>query len=1209
MDSMYHWEVGLREEDLRWLVRHGYAEHGWSGTRRVVARPLSVPSASAACGFFQKCVSDCCFRGTIKKITVLGRAGDMAHQPMASLLQYIRQLAGNASAQDESDGHLLEAFLTRRDEAAFATLLQRHGPMVLGIARRLLDNHADAEDVFQATFLVLVRSAGTIHRYESIGSWLHGVASRLARRAKANGARRRGHERQAPVRVAEDAESAVYWRDLRAVLDEELSRLPEMYRAPLVLCYLEGRTHSQAARELGWTDGTLGGRLARARELMRRRLARRGLAVSAGLGAAALACDELVAAVPASLAASTVHLAALLAAPEAALATGLSSSVARLVEGMVQSMFLNKLKMLAAMLLVVGLVATGTGVVAHHMLAQKPGEVRSEGEARPPAREAEQPKLAEGTIVRLDRHGDRLPEEAISRLGTIRLRHAWGAIGLLRFTPDSKSLVSDGSDGSRIWDVATGKQVHFFPKKWLGWHPEGASLSADGKLLAMRGLNGIHLGEVASGNEVRSLGTGRSAHVRFSPDGKILAALGSDNINNGQIERVELWDVATGQQLGAWGFEETLAPFTSAALAAGGKILIAGRADETIGFWDVTTGKRVRQFSVAVRRIAVSPDGTLLAAIRKDASPQQNGIAIWDVASGKELRQLAVPVKDNDVQGLGFFEALAFAPDGKTLVTGSRDGTVIVWNPATSDELQRFAVGSPIDYAVAISPDNRHLAVASGPTIRLIDRTAGKDRIRHVGHAYQVEATAVSSDGRTVTTLEGSGRAVILWDSATGQERRRLEGIHLAPALQMTADGRGLVTAGLDETLRVWDPATGQELRRFERQRKISQQLLALAPNCQTVALGGSEGTVVVEDLRTGQELQSFKGHGKIVCGAAFTPDSRMLITWCNDNRVRQWDVVTGREVRQFVFLDKQGVGGSYTAAVSPHGCFIVFGSQHNFLALHDLATGQEIGRLDQLPEGVAQIAFSPDGRTLAWAGYHTPIIHLVEMATGRECHRFVALAGPVTTLTFSADATTLVSGHSDATALVWDLTGRLGAKQTWGKPLAPAHLDTCWSELAGEDAARAYDAVRRLAASPAQSIPYLRTRLQPAAPVDVRRVRRLITDLDSDDFKTREKAAQELEKIEDGWMSFYQKALENNHSVEVRRRLEALVQQQVQPWRTTSPRRLPTHRSLEVLERAGTPEARQFLEALAGGLPGARLTEEAKASIQRLAQQSAQLP
>jgi WD40 repeat protein len=810
--------------------------------------------------------------------------------------------------------------------------------------------------------------------------------------------------------------------------------------------------------------------------------------------------------------------------------------------------------------------------------------------------------------VRRDRYGDPLPEEAASRLGTIRLRHAHGTIGFLRFTPDGKTLVAEGSDGIRTWEVATGQQLHSFPRGWIGWHPEGPSLSPDGNLVALRDLPGVRLGEVGSGKQVRAFGTGRFAYVRFSPDGNIVAALGCEDINSDRIDQVQLWDVTTGKQVRSWRLDIPLSPSSSAAYAACGKLLVAAREDGMIGFWDVTMGKQVRQVPVAVRRLAVSPDGMVLAGLSKETGRPENNLYLWDVASGKELRQWTLPVKKNDVPGSRLLMILAFAPDGKALFTASWDGTVIAWDPATGEELRRFAGNIPNPYALAIAPDNRHLAVATGAKIRLIDLTSGMDRFRAVGHAHGIGALAVTSDGRTVATADGGDRSIVLWDPETGQERRRIEGRRCVTAIRIKTDGQTMLASTLERELRAWDLSTGRELPRLESPGEPFK-LLALSPDGKTLAMGGVDGTVAVRDATTGKERRNLKGHSDIVFGATYSADSRTLITWDHDNEVRVWDVTSGRKLRQFVFLDRNGVGGTYVAAVSPDGRTMAFGSRHSFLAFYDWTTGQEIRRLVWLPDGVVTLAFSPDGRALAWGGYRDPSVHLVELATDRERHRFVNHRGEVTSLTFSTDGRTLISGHSDTTALVWDLTGRLAAKGLWGQPLSSGDLAACWSDLAGSDAARAYQTVRRLAASPTEAVPYLRTRLSPVPAADEKRLARLITDLDSDNFAMRESASKELERLGEGVAGFCRKALAGTPSREVRRCLEALLAAQGEAWRAPDPGRLRMLRALEVLEQTGTPEALRLLVALAKGAAEARLTQEANASLRRLARRPSVMP
>jgi RNA polymerase sigma factor (sigma-70 family) len=260
-----------------------------------------------------------------------------------------------------TDGQLLRDYLGRRDEAALAALVRRHAPMVWGVCRRVLHNVHDAEDAFQATFLVLVRKAASVVPREMLANWLYGVAHQTARKARATAARRRGRERQVANMPEPAAAGHDLWRDLRPLLDEELARLPDKYRAVLVLCDLAGKTRKEAARQLGCPEGTVAGRLARARAMLAKRLARQGLAVPAGALAAVLSQKVASAAVPASAVASTIRAASLLAAGQTALAGAVPAKVVALTEGVLKAMLMTKVRTVTTALLVVAAVGIGCG--------------------------------------------------------------------------------------------------------------------------------------------------------------------------------------------------------------------------------------------------------------------------------------------------------------------------------------------------------------------------------------------------------------------------------------------------------------------------------------------------------------------------------------------------------------------------------------------------------------------------------------------------------------------------------------------------------------------------------------------------------------------------------------------------------------------------------------------------------------------------------
>ena len=293
----------------------------------------------------------------------------MRNGQLDSVLSYIRRLAAAGQARELRDHDLLERFVACHDEAAFTAIVERYGPLVLGVCRRTLRSEHHAEDAWQATFFVLARKAGSIRKRESLGCWLYGVANRVARKLRADIQRRAAQDVTTAELPRPDTTGEITWREGLAVLDEELGRLPASYRSALVLCYLEDRTQDEAARELGCSLGALRGRLERARESLRSRLLRRGVGLPAALLGTTLVSTQTSAAVPPTLVIATVKAAATLAGGQT-VASVVPAHVATLTHGVLKAMFMTKVEAFLAL----GIAASMLGVGA----AVLPGIVRSE---------------------------------------------------------------------------------------------------------------------------------------------------------------------------------------------------------------------------------------------------------------------------------------------------------------------------------------------------------------------------------------------------------------------------------------------------------------------------------------------------------------------------------------------------------------------------------------------------------------------------------------------------------------------------------------------------------------------------------------------------------------------------------------------------------------------------------------------------------------
>jgi RNA polymerase sigma factor (sigma-70 family) len=348
----------------------------------------------------------------------------MVTKQTSRMIQPIRGAVLLKDGAGLTDGQLLGCFIEHRDEAAFAALVKRHGPMVWGVCQRLL-NHHDAEDAFQATFLVLVRKAATVVPREMVGNWLYGVAHQTVLQARRTAARRRARECQMKDLPDSVAAPQDPWPDVLPLLDQELSRLPDRYRSVLVLCDLEGMTRKETARQLGVPGGTVAGWLARARTMLAKRLRQRGVVLSGGALAAMLAQKVASAGVPTSVVSATIKAAGLFAGTQAAATGVISAEVVALTEGVMKTMLLSKLKIAITLLLVVAAVAVGAGTLLYHGQAAEPKDTPkaravSKPKGEDPTRKEREQLQGTWIAVSAEKQGKRIPEEEVKK-AAIRL--------------------------------------------------------------------------------------------------------------------------------------------------------------------------------------------------------------------------------------------------------------------------------------------------------------------------------------------------------------------------------------------------------------------------------------------------------------------------------------------------------------------------------------------------------------------------------------------------------------------------------------------------------------------------------------------------------------------------------------------------------------------------------------------------------------------
>ena len=391
------------------------------------------------------------------------------------LIRHIRRVAGRQELAPRTDRELLTAYARERDEEAFTELVRRHAALVAGVCRRVLRNEQDIEDVFQATFLILSRKARAVSWHESAANWLHSVAFHLALRARKNAARQQKLQRDYRLNqsTARPAVADLESRALQEVLDQELARLPETCRSALILCYLEGRTRDQAAQHAGLSLRTLDRRLEEGRQLLRVRLARRGLDLSVVVLAAAL--GDSANAGFAQLASTTVQF----VMQHASMKVGIGSSVLKLASSSLPGVAGNSMKVVAGLALTMALASAGVGFFGQNATSAHAPGIDTGSKNGPPQKPEKSKRMP---LPQLDLAGDPLPEGAVARLGGTRFHITYPQ--MLAYSPDGKTLFAGNQDGIELFEPATGRSIRNLGRdlKATCW---STLISPDGKLAAI----------------------------------------------------------------------------------------------------------------------------------------------------------------------------------------------------------------------------------------------------------------------------------------------------------------------------------------------------------------------------------------------------------------------------------------------------------------------------------------------------------------------------------------------------------------------------------------------------------------------------------------------------------------------------------------------------------------------------------------------------
>ncbi len=794
-------------------------------------------------------------------------------------------------------------------------------------------------------------------------------------------------------------------------------------------------------------------------------------------------------------------------------------------------------------------------------------------------------------------NGDGLPSGARFRFASLQLRHP-GQINNSALSPDGKLLATSSGRSVMIWDLNTGRALRRFTTPEAGgWSTPGLTFSPNGSLLAyMHGSESAFVWNVATGKEALLLGAQLDkirARGQFTRDGNNFVVADKNGIH--------AWNTKTG-------IRDRFEPAQNVhSFSPDAKIFVQNRESVPTAFGNSETGKEIRTLDIAVANngiengLAFGPDSNWLALVNIDKTVELRHTSNWEVHVSFPLPKDAFRGERPDGSRYPHYR-IALSPDAKLLFLGMGDGTLYRWDVAAKKELPPLKTQHSDIANIHCTADRQTLfTTGRDGLIRRWHPMTGAALAEPRGYVSPTHA-ALSPDGRLVIAGDVRGR-LDLWDARTGKLIRALrkEG---SPVRKLAFDptNRTIAVAQEDGSIALWDVAAGPNGKPLALPKAKEENWRSLWVKTMQFSPDGRHLYVCPWYKPLRFELATGKIERRGTSGDfALSSDGTTLAT-AYTAHLTLWDEVTGKiRLAAAIHGESDRLGYPIALAFSPDRRLFAVGLRDGRIALMNAATGVELKRFFAVPERkgprflterdpyhVTALKFSADGLWLI-AGANDTHVRLWEVATGKKLAEFDGHDAEVAEVAFTPDSRTVFSSAADGQSYLWDLRPAGLAKNS---------PEALWEALCSEDAESAYRAIWALAENPVSSAKFLQTAIDPAKGPDLAHQRKLIAGLNSDDFRVRDAAQQELAKLADLAAAAIEEALNKPPSLEVKRRLEKL---QSALQRDPTPTKLREIRAVQALELAAAPETIAVLRLWAAGAAGADLSKNAQAALERI--------